>query len=98
MNFSDLSPLEQKLSRQIHQLWEQSPAQYLGAVAILCQVSGQDDFSSFAEQYTRGDCKRAIKNLRKMQRYAPQYEEANESAIACIRRELLARKERGRTP
>lgn len=88
MTYSDLNAREKEFLSRINEARQRGPASYIAMVSILCAMQDKDLFG-FAEQYTRGDFKRAIKEIREVQSGLPEYASHYEPAVAFIRRHWL---------
>lgn len=91
MNSSDLTPVENKFLTMLHEAEQRGAADYISIIAVICAWTGKD-FEGFAERYTRGDLKRAIKLIRETQEAHPEYADHYEAAVTFIREHWLHRK------
>lgn len=90
MKYSDLSPMEKEFLTLLNEAKERGAADYISIIALVCAMKNKD-VEGFANRYSRGDHKRAVKLIRKAQKSHPEYADYYESAIAFIRKYWLRR-------
>ena len=91
MTYSELSHDEREFLDHIKEAEKSDSAAYIAQMSIIfCQK--RPDSVLFMAGYSNGALKRAIKRIRELQAYYPQYESVWENAALFIRRKLLHRK------
>lgn len=90
MKYSDLSPKEKEFLTLLHEAEQRGAADYISIVAIVCAMKDKD-IEGFANRYSRGDHKRAIKLIREVQKAHPEYSDHYEPAVVFIRKYWLHR-------